>query len=390
MKPKLLVGISVRAAAQSAVRSGYPILALDSFGDTDLSATCENLSLMDDFPENVEPVPATERLYSFSRELDFDEVIYLSGFENHPECVEGWEREGKRILGNTSEVLRSVRNWEDLFAFLDTRNLPHPETITVGDISEFDPDAVDPREYLVKPVRSGGGHSIRTLDEVLHTPHDGENEPHPVVIQRLLRGTLASASFVSSEDDFRLLSTTLQLAGNQISPYKYCGNIAPLDAPPRIEREMEETARAVAGEYGLVGSNGVDFMISGGRANLLEVNPRPQGSLEVVELTSGVPVMDAHIRACRNDEIPNPSRRDNLYHGRKIVFSPIEATIGSLAGMDFVRDIPKPGTGVSPGEPICTVVGNSGSILSCEETLEGLEKKVISLTTEAGECLHSR
>ncbi|MBU7005063.1 MAG: ATP-grasp domain-containing protein, partial [Theionarchaea archaeon] len=200
----------------------------------------------------------------------------------------------------------------------------------------------------------------------------------------------ASASFISSEEDFRLLSSTLQLVGNRFSPYKYCGNIAPLDAPPKIEREMEEIARAIAGEYGLVGSNGVDFMISDGRANLLEVNPRPQGSLEVVEPVSGVSVMDAHIRACRGDSIPGPSRREPLYRGRRVVFSPCEAKIGSMVGFNFVRDIPKPGTRISPGEPICTVVASSDSTASCEEVLGELEKKVISLTPEAGECHHSR
>jgi predicted ATP-grasp superfamily ATP-dependent carboligase len=287
-------------------------------------------------------------------------------------------------------VLRSVRNWEDLFAFLDSRELPHPETFVIGDLHEFDPGSIDPRKYLVKPVRSGGGHSIRTLHEAVQSPHEGEHEPTPVIIQRLLRGTLASVSFVSSEEDFRLLSSTLQLAGNQFSPFKYCGNIAPLDAPPKIEREMEEIARAIAGEYGLVGSNGVDFMISDGHAKLLEVNPRPQGSLEVVELVSGISVMDAHIRACRGDSIPGPSVREVMYRGRRVVFSPCEATIGPLGGMDFVRDIPRQGTRVSPGEPICTVVASSDSMFSCEERLGELEKKVISLTTEAGKCLHSR
>jgi predicted ATP-grasp superfamily ATP-dependent carboligase len=58
--------------------------------------------------------------------------------------------------------------------------------------------------------------------------------------------------------------------------------------------------------------------------------------------------------------------------------------------MDFIRDVPRPGTRVSPGEPICTVVASSGSMISCKEMLGELEKKVISRMEEAGKCLHSR
>ncbi|MBW3539720.1 MAG: hypothetical protein KY476_05570, partial [Planctomycetes bacterium] len=37
----LIAGASARAAAQSAVRSGWSVTALDLFADRDLAATCE-------------------------------------------------------------------------------------------------------------------------------------------------------------------------------------------------------------------------------------------------------------------------------------------------------------------------------------------------------------
>jgi predicted ATP-grasp superfamily ATP-dependent carboligase len=385
MKEILLVGISVRAAAQSAVRSGHPVMALDSFGDLDLSATCRNLSLMHDFPRCQDELDsATERLYRCTRELDFDEVIYLSGFENHPECVQGWETDGITVLGNSSETLRSVRDWEDIFAFLDKMEIPHPETFLVKDVTRLDTGQVDPRRYIVKPVHSGGGHGIRPLSDFLGAKPPEDRQPRPILIQELLKGIPASASFVSAPGEFRLISTTMQLTGNQFSPFRYCGNIAPLDAPPKIRAEMEMTAKTIAREYGLVGSNGIDFMLSGGRAHLLEVNPRPQGSLEVVESASDSSVMDSHIRSCRGCGVGKIKSSGRFFHGRKIVFSPSELVTTPLDSIDFVRDVPRPGTPMVPGAPICTVVARSESADGCRQSLGQLEKRVIRMILEPG------
>jgi predicted ATP-grasp superfamily ATP-dependent carboligase len=278
-----------------------------------------------------------------------------------------------------------VRNWEDIFTFLETRDVLHPETILVEDVTRLDPGQMDPRRYIVKPVRSGGGHGIRLLSDFLNAIPPEDREPRPILIQELLKGVPASASFVSAPGEFRLLSTTLQLMGNQFSPFRYCGNVAPLDAPPKIRAEMERTAELVAREYGLVGSNGIDFMLSGGRAHLLEVNPRPQGSLEVVESASGSPVMDAHIGSCRGRGVGKGGRRPGrMFHGRKIVFSPSEMVTTPLDSIDFVRDVPRPGTPVVPGAPICTVVARSDSSDGCRHRLGQLEKRVIRKILEPG------
>jgi len=45
----LIAGLSVRAMATSAVQSGYPVIALDAFGDQDLKAVAESHSLHHDF-----------------------------------------------------------------------------------------------------------------------------------------------------------------------------------------------------------------------------------------------------------------------------------------------------------------------------------------------------
>ncbi len=376
----LLVGISVRAAAESAVRSGYEVSALDVFGDTDLRATCPTLSLTDELRHLYPDVRSqTMRLFLCSKLLDFDEVVYGSGFENHPECVREWESMGKTVIGNESESLAAVRDWQKLFDFLDSRGIDHPETYVVRDVSKFNLGSIDAHKFIVKPTSSGGGHGIRFLDEIAASPNAWDEWcERSVLVQRVLQGTLASASFVSGDRGFRLLSTTRQLAGTAFSAFRYVGNIAPLDAPPAIKRRMEYVARAIATEFGLKGSNGVDFIIAGGRVNVLEVNPRIQGSLEVVERASGVGVFDAHVRSCRGQGPPSVRAAPGFW-GRRIVYAPRDLISGELGALGFTKDIPRPDTPLRAGAPVCTVLAHSRSSRWCASLLKQREKRVISL-----------
>ena len=45
----LLIGVSARGLAESAVNSGYSVIALDAFGDLDLQGFCESHALLRDF-----------------------------------------------------------------------------------------------------------------------------------------------------------------------------------------------------------------------------------------------------------------------------------------------------------------------------------------------------
>ncbi len=380
----LIVAISARAAAESAIRSGYGVQALDVFGDTDLMAACPAKSLLFDFAESHRDVQSTTvRLFLCSLQLDFDDVVYGSGFENHPECVKEWERLGKTVLGNDSETLAAVRDWARLFDSLDRWRIDHPETYFCQGLQGCDIGAIEPSQFIVKPASSGGGHGIRALVDVLKSPDMLASWwNRPVLVQRRLRGTLASASFVSGDAGFRLLSTTLQLAGNPFSPFRYSGNIAPLDAPHAIGRRMAWIAKRIATGYDLKGCNGLDFMIVRRRVHVLEVNPRLQGSLEVVEPASGTGVYDAHVRACRGQPIRG-ARRSRGYWGRRIVFAPNDLVVRGLGDLDSVRDIPRDGSTIQAGMPICTVLAHSDTGRACGSLLQDREKRVISFLTRA-------
>ena len=72
LEPILLAGMSVRAIAESAVRAGYQVMALDYFGDRDLRGLCPGISLMRDLEQPYAP----EQFVAAARDLPAAAVAY--------------------------------------------------------------------------------------------------------------------------------------------------------------------------------------------------------------------------------------------------------------------------------------------------------------------------
>src|SRR4051812_44347743 len=101
----LIAGVSTRALAASAARAGYRVTAVDAFGDADLRAVADVVTLRRDGGEAFSPHGAAQA----SRSIDATLVAYTANFENHPEAVAALARD-RRLLGNAPAVLERVRN----------------------------------------------------------------------------------------------------------------------------------------------------------------------------------------------------------------------------------------------------------------------------------------
>ena len=137
----LILGLSTRAIAESAVQGGYDVLTLDYFGDRDQKELVQNYSLMRDFHLGF----SAEALLTASRQLDFEAVVYVSNLENHPEVVEELA-EGHILLGNSPATLREVRDWPTLRSFCQEAGVPFPATLFVGEVPP------EGGRWLLKPV----------------------------------------------------------------------------------------------------------------------------------------------------------------------------------------------------------------------------------------------
>lgn len=253
----LVAGISARAAAESAARAGYAVTALDAFADLDQGPGVRAFSLPRDFKVCFTANAAARAARAFACHA----AVYLSGFENHPRAVATLSA-GRKLWGNPPPVLRRVRDPWLLAGALRRRGLPTPD-LRSGANDSLRGQAATSGRWLVKPRRSGGGHGVRRW-------RTGTSLPRGFYLQELIEGTPASAVFVASGGRAALLGVSRQLIGDRAfsaTGYRYCGSILSTghDAHDVVDVScVSALVGALVEEFGLVGLNGVDFIVREG------------------------------------------------------------------------------------------------------------------------------
>lgn len=410
----LITGVSTRAIAESARAAGYDFITLDYFGDYDQRRICENYSLKRDFGL---PFGSAE-LYEASRHLNFDAITYTSDLENHPEVVEQFAagataHDGALLLGNSAAVLARVRHWPTVFGFLQRQGIPTPQTIYSEQPSSPIPvsqslgrggqgsGGTPPRRWLRKPVRSGGGHKI-AFWPLSRRPGKG------FLLQEYIQGTACSASFVANGRECVVLGLTEQLIGRRefgARGFHYCGNILPLASPPQpsptrgegedLLAQVRRIAASLTREFGLVGVNGLDFVLNDGQVVPLEVNPRYSASMELIEWAYGLSIFDLHVRAVMHGELPafdlataalipalfspgkpgtggaRGTRGEGRFYGKAILYAERDGRAPDTESWPErgLRDVPFPGESLTRGKPVCTVLASEPTRDACFASL---------------------
>jgi len=351
----LIAGVSVRAMVESALRSGYEVIALDAFGDRDLKALTESHSLHHDFNAGY----SARKIGEVSRELAFDAAAYTSDLENHPDVLRELAR-NHRLLGNSPQAVASVRDWAALYAKLWHAGYSIPKTIFPGG------DTIPDRgcRWLTRPLLSGGGHGIAFLN-THKAPDTG------FMLQEYLPGKPCSVSFVANGHECVVLGITEQLIGMRqlgSQAFRYCGNLLPcpeaIDAA--VGNRILHGARALASfltrEYGLAGVNGMDVIYDGRKICLTEVNPRYSASMELIEWAYALPIFHLHTSAIMNGELPTFALEkvwtDKKFFGKAILFAEKAATAPDTDDWlaNGLRDVPASGERLPKGSPVCTIL----------------------------------
>jgi hypothetical protein len=142
------------------------------------------------------------------------------------------------------------------------------------------------------------------------------------------------------------------------TPFIWSGNVVPLQKSKHDEgvREIASAAKALADKLKLIGSNGFDFVLrSQDKAPIIiECNPRFQGTLECIEMATGINLVSEHVKACRGKmrkSFPEAKR----YVTKMIPFAKAKCVMGDLHGIPGIRDVSPAGIVLEQGDPICTV-----------------------------------
>src|SRR5205085_10244288 len=108
----------------------------------------------------------------------------------------------------------------------------------------------------------------------------------------------------------------------------------------------------------------------------VEINPRWSSSMELVERAYELSVFGAHADACAAGALPRfdveRARRGVPATGKAILFARTDLVVGDtrpwLEDQD-VRDVPRPGSAIAAGRPVCTVFARAHDARACYDAL---------------------
>jgi predicted ATP-grasp superfamily ATP-dependent carboligase len=334
----LIIGYSTRYIVCAGKRAGYTVYSLDHFGDADLLLCADRYARFDEITGAEDLLDHLDRL-----NWDFDAIILGTGFE----CA---DPKGYHVLNNRAEVMRSISNKKLFGGLMKSLGFPHPKIYDISDDFEY--------PVMVKPVYGAGGIENR----LAHNRTEVEACGADMLIQEYLEGASASVSVISTREGAVAVAVNEQLIGTPWltrDRFAYCGNVTPFQS--KYNEEMREIAVRLVLKLGLIGSNGVDFLITEDGPVVIEVNARFQGTLDTVEYTSGISVFDAHVRAFGGElaEVPPPDATKDRFAGKAILFADGGVTINDMIAeklaQERIRDIPQIGGRIPAGDPVTTV-----------------------------------
>lgn len=338
--PWLVAAVSGRMLAAAAARAGHRVVVLDCFADRD---TLEAAHAVRAVASAGTPRLNRRALLTAARELEpaggWAGVVCGSGFENRPGLLARLTA-GRRLVGNPPEVVALVKDPARFFGLLARIGARHPE------ISLLPPR--QPAGWLVKQGGGAGGTHVRAAM--------GQGPRRGHYFQRLEPGRTLSVLFLADgARGFRLGINEQWTANHPALPFLYSGAVGGVLLPGPVLAGLDRLLDRLVAATGIVGLNGLDFLLEGAEPSILELNPRPTATLELHDPDWDIGLFDRHLRACRG-ELPAARPARATARAAAIVLAPADGVID--AAFEFprwCRDLPAIGTRFAPWDPVCTV-----------------------------------
>lgn len=356
----LIAGFSGRALAAAARRAGYVPLVADAFGDIDTRAIAAGVRV---FPAAVETGFTASKLVAALDELATAApsppigLVLGAGFEDTPGLVAKLASRFP-LLGCSSETIARSKDPQILFGLLAELGIAHPETRR-----EPPPDG---RGWLSKRTGGSGGTHIALCgrevtgefkDRYYQRRIDGE----AISMLGVVRGRRAAFAF-----------TRQWAAPMPRRPYRFGGVAGAIDVDADLEARLVDIGLDLSGAFGLTGLVSLDFVVSKGEPHLVEINPRPGASLDVLDDDRGT-LFSAHIAACRGEDPvgvlaeswrPEPSAAAYVYADTG------DLVVPAIDWPHWTSDRPASGARIARYHPVATVRATASTIAEAMTLVE--------------------
>ncbi len=363
----LIAAIAGRMLATSARRGGYEVAVLDLFNDLDTRqiASCSQKVSGHDQGLARFATPALLEAASMLAPADtYAGLVYGSGFEDDTAALSELAR-GRRLYGNDVATIQLSKDPWRFFSMLKKHAIPHP------DVSLTRP--TDTLGWLAKKIGGSGGAHVVTADQI---GPDAAGHYY----QRFIEGNNYSVSFLANRERALLVgfNEPWSIALGDW-PYCYLGAINHVSLPRTLTERIQRDLDAIVQATGLVGLNGMDFIVNGDDYFVIEVNPRPSGTLDLYDADCPQGLFHWHLQAS-DGVLP-----ERLFERATIRAHAVVYTLQALQldrdvqWPDWCSDLPEPGSVFAPRRPVCMVHAASDDHETVNALVHARRETILSL-----------
>ena len=378
-----VIGFSVRAAAQCAIRQGFEVIAVDMCADRDLICFCQSHYRLDDpsWPDVLNSLHPSAPL------------LLAGGMEHRLQMVDRCHSAVQRYGPNGTQLaaLRSLDNWARWAASCE---IGWPVTVQGSSIKGDMSEQLLEGDWILKPFQSAGGIGITYLEKSSPSSDSYLGDHTKFYLQQRLPGESIGVTFLSSEFGSTLLGAAAAWEPDLKSPrkdYTYRGSYGPIQLSSGHIENLQRFAQLVHNESGILGLWQADFLDHEGELTLLEINPRWSASMDILDLCLDLRLVKMHY-ACISAKMSQAKFERFSTHASKRAKTPTKARLyksivyarapftvsqtqsdtwwlnrwqgdlNSVKNRIQFADIPCAGADIGNGHPILTVMSTSNSV----------------------------
>ncbi|MDR1819919.1 MAG: ATP-grasp domain-containing protein [Methanobrevibacter sp.] len=411
MEKLLILGINTRPIISSALKLNYQTYSSSYYNTADTKTVYkEKYSLQQKpyqscgmFEENFNFV---EILNNCSNWIEgIDHIVLTSGIS--PEYFNGniklkndenidisklnnvLKKNKKKIVGN-----KNIEDIENKYRFYKKMKNKYSLPLTFklsADINVYDTlDIVkqyDDKKFIIKELSGSGGYGINFLNnesifQLKEYVSNMDNKKQGLLLQEYVDGDNLSCSVLGTENNSKSIIVSKNINNSYYQKnedkkdFRYSGNISPINRNKynsHVLKEVNELSESMISDLNLIGSNGVDLIVKGDEINVIEVNPRFQGTYESVEDVLGINLLETHIKACDDNliNVPSPknySMKKIIYASRRLKFN--TNSFKNLSKNITISDIPYENTIIEKNQPMLTLTGENSKIDDLKRDIE--------------------
>lgn len=329
--------------ATSAHRGGFDVAVLDLFNDLDTRGIAPNSKKVMGHEQGLARFDRHALLEAASSLAPGDAypgIVYGSGFEDDTQLLSDLAK-GRRLYGNSIATIEHTKDPLQFFSMLDRLAIPHPE------ISLTRPTVQS--GWLAKKIGGSGGAHV--VDAAQAGVVDSQR-----YYQRFVIGKNYSVSFLANGERALIVgfNEPWSIALGDW-PYCYLGAINHVALPDSMVTRIQRDLDLLVKESKLVGLNGMDFIVDADAYWVIEVNPRPSGTLDLYDADCERGLFHWHLKAS-DGQLPEKLFRHKTIRAHAVVYTPTPLTLRpDLPWPNWCSDIPESGSEFQARMPVCMV-----------------------------------